>query len=93
MAMKRSTSSGVRPGPNGSPAAAKPRSISAWAPRPTRLRAADTGKAGRCSPANTSFSAPIRSGAVSTSVPSRSKAITAPFRLIVLPVETPRRFR
>ncbi len=71
----------VWPGSSGAPAAENPRSIKARAPRPTITRACASGSVGsRCSPSIV-FSEPTRSGAVSTRVPSRSKATVAPSRL------------
>jgi hypothetical protein len=47
MAMKRSTSFGAVRASSGSPAAAKPRSSSARAPRPTIRRTSSKGRGGR----------------------------------------------
>src|SRR2546428_404951 len=55
------------------PSTSSPRSISFRAPAPIMLRAACIGTGGTPSRSSTKLSAAIRSGAVSTSVPSRSK--------------------
>ncbi|KMJ95916.1 hypothetical protein CF64_27975 [Bradyrhizobium japonicum] len=68
-AVIRSMSAGVTVRPS----ASSPRSISLRAPAPIMLRAEAIGTGGSPSRSSTKFSAVIRSGAVSTSVPSRSK--------------------
>src|SRR6185437_4982200 len=78
--MKRSNSPGMRSAGRGSPAARKPRSKSLRAPCPMRSRAWFMASGASPSSARITFSVPTRSGAVSTRVPSRSKAITAPSR-------------
>src|ERR1700726_1914669 len=57
------------------PSSSSPRSISLRAPAPIRLRAVSRGTGGKPSRSSTKLSALIRSGAVSTSVPSRSNTM------------------
>src|ERR1051325_9821005 len=61
------------------PSDSSPRSIILRAPAPIMLRADCSGIGGRPSRSSTKISAPIRSGAVSTSVPSRSKTMVGVF--------------
>src|SRR5579859_199710 len=76
--MKRSKSGWTAAGGRGALAAWKPRSIIQRAPRPMNGRASASGRGGCPSSASSQFSVPIRSWAVSTRVPSRSKAMAAP---------------
>src|SRR5882762_11287214 len=69
--INRVTSSRPRERPSNS----RPRSISRRAPAPIILRAESSGTGGSPSRPRTKLSALIRSGAVSTSVPSRSNTI------------------
>src|SRR6266542_2329056 len=75
--MKRANSRSISGGVYERPSACRPRSIMRRAPPPIRLRAVANGTGGSPSWANTTLRVSTRSGAVSTSVPSRSKTTVA----------------